>query len=107
MTNTKNNNNQTIFLCNGCYVHPDIMDIVLMYLEARIPVLSPDNAFTLSQIIGEDNWDDLNKRDKIESGYCMVHLVEKGQVPFVAVEGKHEYPKLYQLNSTKLGTRIP
>ena len=107
MTNTKNNNNQTIFLCNGCSVDPDTFDIVCMFLEERIPLLSPDNTFTLKQIVGEENWDNLSKRGKIEAGYSMVHLVEKKEVPFKTVKGRHEYPKLYQLTSTELGMRIP
>ena len=104
---TNNNNNKTIFLCNGRSVHPDLLDIVRMFLDERIPVLSPDNAFNLKQICGEKNWDKLSKANKLDAGSCMVHLVEKKEVPFKAVKGKHEYPKLYQLTSTKLGTRIP
>ena len=102
-----NNSNNPILLSNGCFVYPDIIDYVRSAVETRIPVLSPDTAFTLRQIIGEEFWGTLSKINKIDAGYCMVHFVKKGELPFRAVKGRHEYPKLYQLTSTKLGTRIP
>ena len=106
MKNTTNDNSM-ILLTNGRYVHPDILDIVRMFLEERIPVLSPDNAFTLKQICGEKNWKMLSKVNKIDAGYCMVHLVKTGEVPFRAVKDKGDNNKRYQLTSTKLGMRIP
>ena len=106
-TTKTNNNNSTTILSNGRSVLIDLLDFVRFVVKERIAVLSPDNAFTLRQIFGEEKWGMLNKLNKIEAGYCMLHLVENGELPFRAVEGKHEYPKLYQLNSPQLGTRIP
>ena len=96
-----------VLLSNGRYVDPDIFDIVFMYVEARILVLSPDATYNLKQICGDDFWSSLSPGDQKRAGWIMVHLVEGGLVPFIAVDGRHEYPKLYQLTSTELGTRIP
>ena len=101
------NSNNPILLNNGCSVYPDILDYVRSVVETRIPVLSPDAVYTLKQICGEEFWGTLSKINKIDAGYCMVHFVEKRELPFRFVKGKHEYPKLYQLNSPQLGTRIP
>jgi len=107
MKTTNNNNNQTILLSNGRSVHPDLLEFIRYVVEERIPAISPDNAFTLKQICGEEKWDMLSKVNKIEAGYCMVHLVKKGEVPFKAVKDKGDNNKRYQLTSTKLGMRIP
>ena len=106
MSNNDNDNNP-VLLSNGRYVDADIFDIVCMYVGARIPVLSPDPVYTLKQICGDDFWSTLSPGDQKRAGWIMVHLVQRGLVPFMSIEGRHEYPKLYQLNSTKLGTRIP
>ena len=76
---TKETNNSMIQLSNRRYVHIDIFDIVRMYVEERIPVLSRDKSYTLKQICGDENWNKLSKVNKIDAGYCMVHLVEKGK----------------------------
>ena len=104
--NTKKSNNP-ILLSNGCYVYPDILNFVRDAVTERTSMLSPDTVYSLKQIIGEELWDTLSKINRIDAGFCMVHLVAKRELPFRAVEGKHEYPKLYQLTSTQLGTRIP
>ena len=101
------NDNKPVKLCNGPSVYSDILNFVLSVVLERIPDLSPDAVYTLEQIFGKKIWRAMEKINRIDAGYCMVHLVEKGQVPFIAVEGRHEYPKLYQLTSRRLGTRIP
>ena len=93
----KETNNSMIQLSNGRYVHIDIFDIVRMYVEERIPVLSRDKSYTLKQICGDENWNKLSKVNKIDAGYCMVHLVEKGELPFIAVKGKGDNHKRYRL----------
>ena len=105
--NDTRNKNKLIPLCNGRSVYPDIFDYVRSVAQERSSELSPDTPYTLKQICGEDLWGTLSKINKIDAGYCMVHLVKKREVPFKAVEGRHEYPKLYRLTSTQLGTRIP
>ena len=107
MKNTTNTDNQTILLSNGCFVHPDLLNWVRDVVTLRIPELSPHTAYTLKQICGEYFWDKLSKLNKLDAGYCMVHLVKRGEVPFRVVKGRHEYPKLYQLTSTQLGTCVP
>ena len=93
----KKTNNSMIQLSNGRYVHIDIFDIVRMYVEERIPVLSLDKSYTLKQICGDENWNKLSKVNKIDAGYCMVHLVEKGELPFKAAKGKGDNHKRYRL----------
>ena len=106
--NNTQSDGDLIKLCNGRYVHPDFLDLVRFFVEERIPVLSPNTAFTLKQICGEEKWDMLDDQiNKIDAGYCMVHLVDKQELPFRVVKGRHEYPKLYQLISTQLGMCIP
>jgi hypothetical protein len=96
-TNNINNNFLTIILCNGCSVSPDLLDFIRFVVLERISELPSQMALTIREICGEENWDMLTPMNRIEAGWCMVHLVEKGEVPFIKVEGKHEYPCLYEL----------
>lgn len=105
--NDGNNSKELIRLSNGCFVHPDILELVLFVLEERIPVLSADNVFTLKQIFGKKKWGLLDKVNQIDAGYCMVELVKKGEVPFKFAKGKGDNHRRYQLTSTKLGICIP
>ena len=95
--NTNNNNSELILLSNGCFVHPDLLNWVRDVVTLRIPELSPHTAYTLKQICGEYFWDKLSKLNKLDAGYCMVHLVEKGELPFKAAKGKGDNHKRYRL----------
>ena len=96
MNNNSDTSNQYV-LDNGRYIDPDIMDIVHMYVEERIPSISPDKTYTLRQIIGEENWNELSKIAKLDAGYCMVHLVKTGVLPFKFAKGKGDNHRRYQL----------
>jgi hypothetical protein len=99
MKNTTNTDNQTILLCNGQSVHTDILDLIRFVVQEKIPELSPSKSYTLKQICGEESWDMFDKQiDKIEAGYCMVHLVEMETLPMISSNKcRHQYPKRYQL----------
>lgn len=101
------NNSQFVLLSNGRYVDRDLLDLVRFVVLEKIPTLSPDIEYTLRQIFGEEKWNDLNKINKIDAGYCMVHLVKTGELPFKFAKDKGDNNKRYQLTSTDLGTRIP
>ena len=92
-----NNDNKPVRLCNGPSVYPDMLNFVLSVVQERIPDLSPDAVYTLEQIFGKKIWNTMEKINKIDAGYCMVHLVEKREVPFKAVKGKGDNHKRYQL----------
>ena len=97
MKNTNNTDNQTILLSNGRYALSGILDYVRFVVEERISALSHDKSYTLKQICGDEKWNKLNKVNKIDAGYCMVHLVEKGELPFKAAKGKGDNHKRYRL----------
>ena len=97
MKNTTNTDNQTILLCNGTSVHPEFLSCIHIAAKDRIPVLTPNVAFSAKQICGKDFWSMLTPGEQKMAGSCMVHLVEKQELPMSSVESSHEYPKHYQL----------
>ena len=98
MKNTTNTDNQIILLCNGRYALSGILDYVRYVVLDRIPSLSHDGTYTLRQIFGEEEWNDLSSMNKIEAGWCMVHLVARGELPMISVnECRHQSPKKYRL----------
>ena len=98
MKNTSDSNNQNILLSNGRYVHPDLLDWVRDVVTVRIPELPPLTPLTLREICGEDLWSLLDKGEQTRAGWCMVHLVARGELPMISVnECKHQSPKKYRL----------
>jgi len=100
MKNTHNeqSNNTLIQLDNGKAVPPEILELVQLVVEDRIPNLSSDKAYTLRGIFGEKEWNYFNLKNKFDAGYCMVHLVGRGVLPMISAnECKHQSPKRYRL----------
>ena len=98
MKDTTNTDNQIILLSNGRYALSGILDYVRYVVQDRIPSLSHDGTYTLRQIIGEENWNDLSSMNKIEAGWCMIHLVARGELPMISVNKcRHQSPKKYRL----------
>jgi hypothetical protein len=94
--NSKNSNG-LIRLINGRLVPADLLDLVRFVVQEKIPALSHDTAYTLRDIFGKEKWSDLNPINKIDAGYCMVHLVKTGEVPFKFAKDKGDNNKRYQL----------
>jgi hypothetical protein len=100
MKNTHNtqSNNSLIQLSNGKSVPPEILELVRLVVEDRIPNLSHDKLYTLRGIFGEEEWSYFDLMNKIDAGYCMVHLVAKGALPMISVNTcRHQSPKKYRL----------
>ena len=87
----------TITLNNGRPVNADFLDIIQGAVEERLMVLPRGTVSTLKKICGEGFWKRLGEGEKRTAGWCMEHLVAKGQVPFEFAESRHEYPKHYRL----------
>ena len=100
MKNTHNtqSNNSLIQLSNGKSVPPEILELVGLVVEDRIPSLSPAATYELQQICSDYFWDLFDDGERRRAGWCMVHLVEKGALPMISVnECKHQSPKKYRL----------
>jgi hypothetical protein len=95
--NNNDNNSQFILLSNGRYVDRDLLDLVRFVVLEKIPTLSPDTDYTLREIFGKEKWNDLEKVNKIDAGYCMVHLVKTGEMLFKFAKDKGDNNKRYQL----------
>jgi hypothetical protein len=61
--------------------------------------LKPDKPYDLKTICGDEHWGQFDRRFKTVAGMCAVHMVENGVLPFKQHPGKHEYPKLYLINT--------
>ena len=97
MKNTQSNNS-LIQLSNGKSVPPEILELVGLVVEDRIPNLSHDKSYTLRGVFGEEEWSYFDPMNKIEAGWSMVHLVAKGELPMISAnECKHQSPKKYRL----------
>jgi len=83
-------------LSNGRYVANWFLCFVYTEVMNRIPKLPRDTELTLKQIWGVDSWSELFHGERKRAGLCMVHLVANKELPMMAVEGRHEYPKLYR-----------
>ena len=91
---TSTNNNIT--LANGKSVDSDFLaTIKVAVMEGVTKVSSNKVKFELSITCGEEFWGCLTVGEKRSAGWCMRHLVATGEVPFVIVESKHEYPLYY------------
>lgn len=87
----------TVLLNNGRVVHSDMLKLVRIVVEDRVPSLPHSAKFTLKKIFGEGLWGELNPGEQRTAGLCMSHMVTAGELPFVVAESKHEYPVYYQL----------
>ena len=97
MKNTQSNNS-LIQLSNGKSVPSEILELVGLVVEDRIPNLSHDKSYTLRGIFGEEEWSYFDPMNKIDAGYCMVQLVSRGELPMISAnECKHQSPKKYRL----------
>ena len=99
MKNTTNtDNNTSILLSNGRRVHREFFDYVCDVITVRTPSLIPNTTYELKQIFGDYFWDFFDNGERSRAGKCMVHLVEKGTLPFISVNiCRHQSPKKYQL----------
>lgn len=89
--------NSTTKLDNGHSVPTDLYDYVVFVVEEKIPTLSSSKSYTLRSIFGEDKWNDLYKKNKIDAGKIMVHLVKKGELQMIlANKCEHQSPKKYR-----------
>ena len=99
MKNNKNFNG-LILLNNGRFVPIGFLNSVKSTVMEIIPGLSPKIPYTLKQLYGEKNWNELNSGEQKRAGWCMKHLVETRELPFRIVKARHEYPVHYQLKET-------
>ena len=98
MKNIHNTDNQTILLSNGRYVHPAFLNYIRDVVTERIPSLSPAATYELQQICSDYFWDLFDDGERRRAGWCMVHLVEKGELPMISVNKcRHQSPKKYRL----------
>lgn len=86
-----------IQLINGRSIHSCFLNSIQVAVEARIPAVLPYTDYTLRQICGEGFWDRLDRGEKTRAGWCMVHLVAMGDLPFTVAASRHEYPVYYRL----------
>ena len=97
-THNEQSNNSTILLSNGRYVALEFLNYIRDVVTERIPSLSPDATYELKQICSDYFWDLLEKGEKRRAGWCMVHLVAKGELPMISVNKyRYQCPKRYQL----------
>lgn len=98
MKDTTNTDNQTILLCNGTSVHPEFLKYIRDVVMERIPELSPAATYELQQICSDYFWDLFDDGERRRAGWCMVHLVEREELPMISAnECKHQSPKKYRL----------
>jgi hypothetical protein len=94
----KKNNNSTILLFNGRYVHPEFLNYIGDVVMERIPSLSSHTIYTLEQICSDYFWDLFDDGEKRRAGWCMRHLVAKEKLPMIeANEYRCQSPKRYRL----------
>jgi hypothetical protein len=94
------NHNDTVtyvVLYDGYTAPAYLYNAVRYQVEEIIPAVDPDEIYTLEILCGEAFWQSLTAGEQKMAGRCMAHMVITKQLPFRFVQGKHEYPKLYQL----------
>jgi hypothetical protein len=82
---------------DGYCVTTEFYTAIRHQVEEVIPALDPDAVYTLEMLCGEVFWDSLTDGKRRKAGRCMTHMVTNNLLPLRSVEGRHEYPKLYQL----------
>ena len=94
----KKNNNSTILLDNGRFVYREFLNYIRDVETVRISSLSSHTIYTLEQICSDYFWDLFDDGEKRRAGWCMRHLVAKGELPFIEVnEYRCQTPKRYRL----------
>jgi hypothetical protein len=66
-------------------------------VERRLPDLHRDRVYTAEELVGKDYWAELCRGDQRMAGRCIAYMVARRLLPLTFVDGKHEYPKKYQL----------
>ena len=69
---------------------------VLHRIEARIPQLDPNRDYSLEEICGKGFWATLRKRDWIQAGITVAHMVRTGELPLAFTTCPHAVPKRYR-----------
>ncbi len=92
-----NNKKEPVRLSARFVVDPEFFLGVYMAVEDNQIRLARNGIYTAEKLCGKPFWSDLSNGDRRLAGMCISEMEGHRSLDLIEVEGKHEYPKLYQL----------